>query len=95
MGFASNKILSSCMVLGLLVSGRLLLAAEKFSTPEAAQQALIQALSSFDPEPELKKIFGKEAADLWTSGDPSQDKERRQAFLDRVGQQSNWAPLGK
>ena len=88
MKFDSRKTLSTLLALGCLALSPTLQAAEKFATPEAAQQSLVQAISSSDPQAGLKKI-------LWTSGDPTQDQEQRKAFLDRVAQKSSWAPLGK
>lgn len=70
-------------------------ALEKFASPELAQQSLVQAVSSADPEASLKKIFGGDASDLWTSGDPAQDQASKKAFLARLAEKSSWAPLGK
>ncbi|HKY64054.1 MAG TPA: DUF2950 domain-containing protein [bacterium] len=90
-----RKWMSALLALGCLAFSFSLWAAEKFASPEQAQQALVQALAGADPESALKKIFGPEASDLWTSGDAAQDQERRQAFLKRAAEQSSWSPLGK
>jgi hypothetical protein len=51
-----------------------------FNTPEAAVQALVQALGN-DSEKELLAIFGPGSETLISSGDPVDDRERKQKFL--------------
>jgi hypothetical protein len=54
-------------------------APEKFDTPEAAAQALIDA-SSEDDTAKLAAIFGSQGKPILTSGDPAQDKTERAEF---------------
>ena len=50
-----------------------------FSTPQAAVDALIQALSDYDV-PQLMKIFGPEGEEIVASKDPVRDKNLGIAF---------------
>ena len=50
-----------------------------FTTPKEAADALVQAAASFNV-PSLKEILGPESADLVSSQDPVQDKNRAAAF---------------
>jgi len=50
-----------------------------FTTPKEAADALIQAAASFNV-PSLKEILGPESADLVSSQNPVQDKNRAAAF---------------
>ena len=50
-----------------------------FTTPKEAADALIQAAASFNV-PSLKEILGPDSADLVSSQDPVQDKNRAAAF---------------
>jgi hypothetical protein len=51
-----------------------------FATPDAAVQALIQAVRHFDPKTMLE-ILGPEGADIIDSGDEVADRQARQKFL--------------
>ena len=53
---------------------------EKFDTPEAAVQALIEAAKA-DSDGPLLKLLGKDAKPLIDSGDPVADKNARAAFV--------------
>jgi hypothetical protein len=50
-----------------------------FTTPKEAADALVQAAASFNV-PSLKEILGPDSADLVSSQDPVQDKNRAVAF---------------
>src|SRR5262245_8069618 len=56
-----------------------------FRTPDAAAQALLSAAESNDTA-ELIRLFGPAAKDLIASGDPVQDKNRREMFTERATQ---------
>jgi Protein of unknown function (DUF2950) len=69
----------------ILIASLALLAAcsskpQKFETPEAAVQALIEAATAGDTK-KLVRLFGKEAKPLVDSGDPVADKNSRDAFV--------------
>jgi hypothetical protein len=53
---------------------------QSFSTPEAAVDAMIEALEINDVE-QLSIIFGPGSDDLVTSGDPAADRIRRKQFV--------------
>ena len=61
-----------------------------FTTPKEAADALIQAAASFNV-PSLKEILGPESADLVSSQDPVQDKNRAAAFAALAREKSSIA----
>ncbi len=68
-----------------------------FSSPEAATQAMVDALRK-DDRPELLAIFGKDAKGILTgSGDPVEDKNSVQGFLKSYDQMHrfSYGPDGK
>ena len=58
---------------------------KSFRTPEAAAQALLTAAEKNDTAA-LLVLFGPEARDLLQSGDPVQDRNRRETFTERAKQ---------
>src|SRR5437868_4377201 len=52
---------------------------KQFNTPKEAADSLVQAAESFDV-PALKEILGPESADVVSSEDPVQDKNKAVAF---------------
>jgi hypothetical protein len=62
-----------------------------FSTPQAAVDALIQALSDYDV-PQLMKIFGPEGDKIVASADPVRDKNLGIAFANRARTKSSIQP---
>ena len=62
-----------------------------FSTPQAAVDALIQALSDYDV-PELMKIFGPEGKQVVASADPVRDKNLGVAFANGARQKTSIQP---
>jgi hypothetical protein len=56
-----------------------------FSTPEAATQAMVDALRK-DDRPELLTIFGKDSKGLLISGDPVSDRNSIESFLKEYDQ---------
>jgi hypothetical protein len=68
-----------------------------FSSPEAATQAMVDALRK-DDRPELLAIFGKDAKGILTgSGDPVEDKNSVEGFLKSYDQMHrlSYGPDGK
>jgi len=61
-----------------------------FNTPKEAADALVQAAASFNV-PSLKEILGPESADLVSSQDPVQDKNRAAAFAALAREKSSIA----
>ena len=61
-----------------------------FTTPKEAADALVQAAASFNV-PSLKEILGPESADLVSSQDPVQDKNRAAAFAALAREKSSIA----
>jgi len=82
----AKKIFLTFLTVSLLLPAPAWSASKAFATPEEAVQALLQALQSSDPAQSLTEIFGAESKELWTSGDPVQDKEAKRVFLERVAQ---------
>ena len=67
-----------------------------FSSPDAAAQAMVEALNK-DDRPALITIFGQESKGLLTSGDPVEDKNTIQTFLKDYSQMHRFSrgPDGK
>ncbi len=61
---------------------------KEFETPKQALDSLLQAASSFDV-PALKEILGPDSADLVSSEDPVQDKNRAVAFADKAKEKNS------
>ncbi len=61
-----------------------------FTTPKEAADALVQAAASFNV-PSLKEILGPDGADLVSSQDPVQDKNRAAAFAALAREKSSIA----
>jgi Protein of unknown function (DUF2950) len=64
-----------------------------YPTPEAATEAFVVALEARD-RAALLTVFGPEAEDLISSGDPDQDAEARDAFLTNYGTFHQIVPAG-
>ncbi|MBV8551305.1 MAG: DUF2950 domain-containing protein [Acidobacteriaceae bacterium] len=58
---------------------------ESFSGPEEAAQALVGAVAA-DDLPLLLVLFGSDGAEILTSGDSTQDKDERAAFVAKARQ---------
>jgi len=83
-----------CMILAF--SGLQADAAAKqkgFASPEEAVKAFIAAIKANDDK-EVIAIFGPEAKDLVSSGDPVRDKQRREKFLQAYDQKNSLAKEG-
>lgn len=65
----------------------------KFSTPDEAATALLQALQS-DSLEKLQAIFGRDALEASASGDPVSDRNDREVIALAMGQSWRWAPRG-
>ena len=63
---------------------------KSFNTPKEAADALVQAAASFDV-PSLKEILGPDSADLVSSQDQVQDKNRAAAFAAMAREKSSIA----
>jgi hypothetical protein len=59
------------------------IAQERFDSPEAAAQAVIDAADAYDSA-RLSAIFGPQAKDILTSGDPTRDRAEQTEFA-RLG----------
>jgi hypothetical protein len=64
-----------------------------FATPEEAVKAFAAALKSND-EKELLSIFGSDASELISSGDPVSDRQRRETFIRDYDRKNSLAPEG-
>ena len=64
-----------------------------FGTPEAAVEALVKALRDHN-EKELVVIFGPGSKTLISSGDPVDDRERREGFVRLYGEANRLEPAG-
>jgi hypothetical protein len=92
--FAMDKIFSAAVKpivlslgIGALCWSGASLAADKpetFASPEKAVDALVAASRNNDST-ELLKLFGPEATNLISSGDPVADKDARARFVERFG----------
>ena len=83
-----------CMILAF--SGLQADAAAKqkgFASPEEAVKAFIAAIKANDDK-EVIAIFGPEAKDLVSFGDPVRDKQRREKFLQAYDQKNSLAKEG-
>ncbi len=91
--FAKTKLLSSTVALLLGVS---MAHAEPatYPTPEAATEAFVAALQAQD-RAALLAVFGPEADDLVSSGDPDRDAEARERFLADYGTFHQIVPAGE
>ncbi len=69
-------------------------AQEKFPSPQAAGDALVQAAKTPDPTVSLEKIFGPGTKGLLSTGDPARDQENRARFLQRISEKRQWVDLG-
>jgi hypothetical protein len=67
---------------------------KQFDNPKQATDALIQATEAFDV-PALEEILGPDSADLISSEDPVQDKQRAVAFAARAKEKMAVEPLNK
>ena len=67
---------------------------KEFDTPQQASDSLVQAAASFDM-PVLKEILGPESADLVTSQDPVEDKNRAAAFAAKAKEKNSIATDAK
>jgi hypothetical protein len=67
---------------------------KQFDNPKQATDALIQATETFDV-PALEEILGPDSADLISSEDPVQDKQRAVAFAARAKEKMAVEPLNK
>ena len=67
---------------------------KQFDNPKQATDALIQATETFDV-PALEEILGPDSADLISSEDPVQDKQRAVAFATRAKEKMAVEPLDK
>ena len=67
---------------------------KEFDTPQQASDSLVQAAASFDM-PALKEILGPESADLVTSQDPVEDKNRAAAFSAKAKEKNSIATDAK
>lgn len=65
-----------------------------FATPEAATEAFVSALQARD-RAALLGVFGPEAEDLISSGDPDRDAEARDRFLADYGTFNQIVPAGE
>lgn len=70
------------------------LAGQLFKTPEAAGEALAQALEQKDPAA-LEKIFGARNRDLIVSGDPIDDQNRYAAYAQSYRAGHQWREVSK
>ncbi|WP_373976598.1 DUF2950 domain-containing protein [Chitinibacter sp. SCUT-21] len=70
------------------------MAAQLFKTPDAAGEALVQALESND-QLALQRIFGKKNWDLIISGDTVDDQNRYAAFAKSYREAHQWREKGK
>jgi len=61
---------------------------KEFDTPKQAADSLLEAASSFDV-PALKEILGPDSADLVSSEDPVEDKNRAVAFADKAKEKNS------
>ena len=66
---------------------------ETFATPNEAASALLQSLKSHDLE-RLRAIFGPDAAQVISSGDPVQDKHDRELLTVAMEQSWRWVQRG-
>lgn len=73
------KLVASTLAL-LLGAGGVAAEPAVYPSPEAATDAFVAALAAQD-KPALLTIFGPEAEDLMTSGDPAEDADARSQFL--------------
>src|SRR6266478_1542264 len=67
---------------------------KQFDNPKQATDALIQATETFDV-PALQEILGPDSADLISSEDPVQDKQRAVAFAAKAKEKLAVEPLEK
>ena len=67
---------------------------KEFDTPQQAADSLVQAAASFDM-PVLKEILGPESADLVTSQDPVEDKNRAASFAAKAKEKNSIATDAK
>lgn len=70
------------------------MAAQQFSSPEAAGEALLQATEQQDSAA-LKKIFGKNSLDLIKSGDPVADANQYREFAKQYRDAHEWVTFSK
>lgn len=64
-----------------------------FSTPDEAVKALIAATKS-NNQPEILSILGPEAKELISSGDPVDDKQRREKFIIKYESKNSLSTAG-
>src|SRR6478736_4890137 len=105
---SSSKILASAILMSGIVAFALhsALAAKtdaaaapqvkqkEFDTPQQAADSLVQAATSFDM-PVLKEILGPESADLVSSQDPVEDKNRAASFAAKTKEKNSIATDAK
>jgi hypothetical protein len=84
--FKFRYLWSSLLVVALLLPAGLWASDQKtFATPEEAVQAVVAACAKSDAST-LLEIFGPDSKDVVESGDPSDDKDNREAFVKAVNQ---------
>lgn len=81
---AALALVSSCGALGTELGE-----GQAFSSPQAAGDALVNALKKSDADA-LEKILGKGSGPLLTSGDPVMDREQRERFVSAYDLQHSW-----
>src|SRR3954469_15718628 len=67
---------------------------KQFNTPKEAADSLVQAAESFDVAA-LTEILGPDSADIISSEDPVQDKNKAAAFVAKAKQKSSIGTDGK
>ena len=105
---SSSKILGSAILMSAFVAVALqstlaakpdataapVIKQKEFDTPQQAADSLVQAAASFDM-PALKEVLGPESADLVTSQDPIEDKNRAAAFAAKAKEKNSIATDAK
>ncbi|WP_168201425.1 DUF2950 domain-containing protein [Qingshengfaniella alkalisoli] len=70
----------------MLACGVSQVSAQEYDTPEAALEALIDALDSEEPIDAAAAVVGEGSADLLSTGDPKLDDENRLLFVEMYGE---------
>jgi hypothetical protein len=65
----------------------------RFATPEDAAKSLMKGLETNDPQA-LKALFGPNAEQDFSSGDPVSDRHDREVIALAMAQSWRWTPLG-
>lgn len=90
---AGLGLLSACSV-GSSLSPDAATGRERFRTPDAAAQALVDAASATDSA-RLTSIFGTESAGLFSSGDEVADKAATEHFLEQAKEKRSFVDDGQ